>query len=423
MKSLTKSKLPKLALQGACAQISLPVAGVLRDVQSAFIGLCISAGKAVLGAMMESERSALCGPKGVPDAQRSAYRNGHTRSWVTLGGRQITVARPRARNLEAGEAGLASYAWARERDPLDAATMASIAAGVSCRRYRTTLDVLPAEEEEALVSKSSVSRRFVALSAKQLQGWLSRRIEVALPVVMIDGIHFRDRVVLLALGFDSQGRKHVLGMREGSTEKAQVVRSLLSDLIERGLAADAPRLWVIDGGKALRRAIVDLFGSSALVHRCQEHKRRNVLDHLPEALHASVGRAMRDAWETSDHVLAKRQLERLAQSLSKNHPGAASSLREGLDETLTLIELRIEGTLYRTLRTTNPIENLNGLIAHYSRNVKRWRDGEMVLRWIAHSLNEASRGFRAVRGFRDMKHLVNALARRVEARTALVKAA
>jgi putative transposase len=423
MKSLTKSKLPKLGLEGAYAQISLPLAGVLQDVQSAFVGLCINAGKAVLGAMMESERSALCGPKGVPDAQRSAYRNGHTRSWVTLGGRQITVGRPRARNVEAGEASLATYAWARERDPLDAATMASIAAGVSCRRYRTTLDVLPRDQDEALVSKSSVSRRFVALSAKQLQGWLSRRIEVALPVVMIDGIHFRDRVVLLALGFDSQGRKHVLGMREGGTEKAQVVRSLLCDLIERGLAADAPRLWVIDGGKALRRAIVDLFGASALVHRCQEHKRRNVLDHLPEDLHASAARAMRDAWETNDHVLAKRQLERLAQSLSKNHPGAASSLREGLDDTLTLIGLGIEGTLYRTLRTTNPIENLNGLIAHYSRNVKRWRDGEMVLRWIAHSLNEASRGFRAVRGFRDMKHLLNALARRVEARSALVKAA
>jgi len=423
MKSLTKSKLPKLALQGAYAQISLPVAGVLQDVQSAFVGLCISAGKAVLGAMMESERSGLCGPKGVPDARRSAYRHGHTRSWVTLGGRQITVARPRARNLEAGEARLATYAWASERDPLEAATMAAIAAGVSCRRYGSTLDVLPLEEDQALVSKSSVSRRFVALSAKQLQGWLSRRIEVALPVVMIDGIHFRNRVVLVALGFDSQGRKHVLGMREGSTEKTQVVRSLLSDLIDRGLAADAPRLWVIDGGKALRRAIVDLFGASALVHRCQEHKRRNVLDHLPEDLHASVGRAMRDAWDTSDQVLAKRQLERLAHRLSKNHPGAASSLREGLEETLTLIELGIEGALYRTLRTTNPIENLNGLIAHYSRNVKRWRDGEMVLRWIAHSLNEASRGFRAVRGFRDMRHLVTALARRVEARTALMKAA
>jgi transposase-like protein len=423
MKSLTKSVRSKFAVQETAVQFSLPVAGVLRDVRSAFFGLCIDAGKAVLGAMMESERAALCGPKGVPDPARTATRGGHTRSRVTLGGRQIGLARPRARILQTGEASLATYEWARSRDPLDAATMASIAAGVSCRRYRSTLDRLPAEEDEALVSKSSVSRRFVALSAKQLDAWLSRRIEVALPVVMIDGIHFRDRVVLVALGFDAQGKKHVLGIREGSTEKAQVVRSLLSELIDRGLTADAARLWVIDGGKALRRAIVDLFGGSALIQRCQEHKRRNVLDHLPEELHASVGRAMRDAWQTKDHALAKRQLERLAHSLSRSHPGAASSVREGLEETLTLVELGIEEALYRTLRTTNPIENLNGRIAHHTRNVKRWRDGEMVLRWIAHSLNEATRGFRAVRGFREMKHLVSALDRKIAARTALVKAA
>lgn len=220
MKSLTKHKLPKLALQGAHAQISLPVAGVLQEVKSAFLGLCLNAGKAVLGAMMESERSALCGPKGVPDERRTAYRGGHTRSWITLAGRKITVARPRAGNVDTGEARLGTYEWARDRDPMDAATLACIAAGVSCRRYRSTLDVLPANEEEALVSKSSVSRRFVTRSAKQLDSWLSRRIEVALPVVMIDGIHFRDRVVLVALGFDPQGKKHVLGIREGSTEKA-----------------------------------------------------------------------------------------------------------------------------------------------------------------------------------------------------------
>jgi transposase-like protein len=143
------------------------------------------------------------------------------------------------------------------------------------------------------------------------------------------------------------------------------------------------------------------------------HKRRNVLDHLPEALHASVGRALRDAWESTDALLAQRQLERLANSLSKKHPGAAASLREGLQETLTLIHLGVEAALYRTLRTTNPIENLNGLIAHYTRNVKRWRDGEMVLRWVGTALHEASRGFRAVRGYRDMKQLTSALAQRV----------
>lgn len=413
MKSLTKSIKPKLLARDVHAQFSLPVAGVLRDVQSAFFGLCVNAGKAVLGAMMEAERTALCGPKGVPDRERAAYRGGHTRSWVTLGGRRIAISRPRARVLEAGEVVLPTFTWAAERDALDAATIAAIAAGVSSRRYRTTLDELPDEGLQSSVSRSAVSRRFVALSSAQLDRWLSRRIDFVLPVVMIDGIHFRDRVVLGALGFDAQGNKHVLGIREGSTEKTAVVRALLSDLIERGLDADAPRLWVIDGAKALRRAILEVFGASALVQRCQEHKRRNVLDHLPEQLHPSVSHALRDAWQTQEPVLAKRQLDRLAQSLAKNHPGAAASLREGLDETLTLIALGVDGALYRTLRTTNPIENLNGSIARYTRNVKRWKDGRMVLRWIGASLIDATRGFRAVRGHRDMKHLIAALTQHV----------
>ncbi len=422
-KFLTKSVTSKLLARDAQVQVAVPVAGVLQDVRSAFFGLCVNAGKAVLGAMMEAERTALCGPKGVPDRERAAYRGGHARSRITLGGRQVWVARPRARVLEAGEAALPTFAWAAERDPLDAATMAAMAAGVSTRRYPTTLDRLPAEELECSVSKSAVSRRFVALSSAQLVSWLSRRIELAFPVVMIDGIHFRDRVVLLALGIDSQGKKHVLGMREGSTEKTAVVRALISELIERGLAADAPRLWVIDGAKALRRAIVETFGTSALVQRCQEHKRRNVLEHLPEDLQPSISHALREAWKSRDAVLARRQLERVARSLAKNHPGAAASVREGLEETLTLIALGLDDALYRTLRTTNPIENLNGSIARYTRNVKRWQDGEMVLRWIGAALIDAAHGFRAVRGHRDMKRLVAALTQRVASASTNLKVA
>lgn len=416
MKSLTKSSKQKLiAARDAQIDVGVPVAGVLNDVRSAFFGLCVNAGKAVLMAMMEQERSALCGPKGVPNPTRSAYRGGHTRSQVTLAGQRISIARPRARGIETGELDLSSFRWAEQRDPLDAATVAAIAAGVSMRRYRTTLEPLPADDEASAVSKSAVSRRFVALSSERLEQWLATRLDdLKLPAVMIDGIHFKDRVVLVALGFDTEGRKHVLGIREGSTENTRVVRSLISDLIERGLDADALRLWIIDGGKALRRALTEVFGNRALVHRCQEHKRRNVLDHLPEQLHASVGRAMKDAWGSNDSALAKRQLERLANSLAKAHPGAAASLREGLQETLTLITLGIDGALYRTFRTTNAIENLNGLIAHYTRNVKHWRDGEMVLRWISTAVFEASRGFRAVRGFRDMKRLEAALARHLQ---------
>ena len=295
-------------------------------------------------------------------------------------------------------------------DPLDAATMAAIAAGVSMRRYASTLEPLPESQEALSTSKSATSRRYVVLSAQQLGQWLSRSLgELDLPVVMIDGIHLRGRVVLVALGIDARGNKHVLGLREGSTEATRVVRSLLSDLVERGLDADRARLWVIDGGKALRKAIVECFGALAVVQRCQEHKRRNVLDHLPEDMRASVGRALRDAWDSANAESARKQLQRLVASLHAKHPGAAASLRKGLDETLTVQALGITGALYRTLRTTNPIENLNGSIAHYTRNVKRWRDGQMTLRWIASALSEAKESFRKLRGYGDMKDLIVAM--------------
>ena len=414
MKSRTKSALR--VVPAAQVQLTMPIQGVLKDVKHAFYGLCINAGKHVLAAMMEADRIALCGPKGVPASNRRALRGGSTPSAVVLGGQRIGIRRPRARAVDAGELDLPSFTWAADTDPLDAATMAAIAAGVSMRRYGSTLEEQPPPEAALSVSKSATSRRFVALSQEQLLQWLSRSLsELDLAVVMIDGIHFRDRVILVALGIDAQGNKHVLGLREGSTESTRVVRSLLSDLVERGLDADRARLWVIDGGKALRRAIVECFGTTALVQRCQEHKRRNVLEHLPEELHASVGRAMRDAWDSADAELAKKRLQRLAASLQAKHPGAAASLREGLEETLTVQGLSITGALYRTLRTTNPIENLNGSIAHYTRNVKRWRDGQMLLRWVASALSDAKDHFRKLRGHRDMKHLIGAMNKRVAA--------
>ncbi|MBA2721920.1 MAG: transposase [Methylibium sp.] len=392
MKSRTKPALR--VVPAAQVQLSLAMDGVLRDVQHAFYGLCVNAGKQVLAAMMEADRVALCGAKGVPDARRRATRGGHTAGAVVLGGQRIGIKRPRARSIDRGELRLPTYEWAAQRDPLDAATLAAVAAGVSTRRYAGTLDELPPPEEALSVSKSSVSRRFVALSQEQLHQWLSRSLkDIDLPAVMIDGIHFRDRVILVALGIDAKGNKHVLGLREGSTESTRVVRSLLSDLIERGLDADRARLWVIDGGKALRRAIV--------------------IEHLPEELHASVGRALRDAWGGANAELASKQLKRLATSLQARHPGAAASLREGLEETRTVQGLGITDALYRTLRTTNPIENLNGSIGHYTRNVKRWKDGQMTLRWVASALSDASGRFRKLRGHRDMRALMAALADRI----------
>ena len=412
-KFLTKSfQIPQCSFANVVPVSVPPLAAVLSDVKSAFFGLCVQTGKEVLAAMMETERVQVCGPKGRPDPDRQASRGGHTRSWVTLGGRRVPVRRPRARAVAGEEISLASFGWAAGADPLNQATLAAIAAGVSTRRYRTTLDSLPVSDAQCSVSRSAVSRRFVALSAARLGEWLARDLsELDLAVILVDGIHFRDRVVLIALGIDTKGEKHILGLREGSTENATVVRALLADLVDRKLDPERPRLWAIDGAKALRRAIRDLFGEAALVQRCQVHKLRNVLEHLPEQLRMSVRRAMRDAWGSRDAGLALKQLERLARSLAREHPGAAGSLREGMEETLTVQRLGIEGALARTLRTTNPIENLNGAVAHHTRNVRRWRDGQMLLRWIGAALHEATRGFRRVRGHRDLPKLCAALQR------------
>jgi transposase-like protein len=394
-------------------QISLPMQSVLHDVKHAFYGLCIHAGREVLAQMLEADRVALCGAKGVPDPLRRAVRGGNTSSRVVLGGQRISIKRPRARAIDSGELELPTYTWAAGADPLNAATMGAIAAGVSTRRYAGTLDELPPPETAQCTSKSAVSRRFVALSQSQLDQWLRRPLDALdLPVVMIDGIHFHDRVILVALGIDALGNKHVLGLREGSTEATRVVRALLAELIDRGLDAQRMRLWVIDGGKALRKAIVECFGATALIQRCQEHKRRNVIEHLPKEMHASINRSMRDAWEGKNAALAKKQLLRLAASLQAQHPGAAGSLKEGLEETLTVQALGITGALYRTLRTTNPIENLNGSIARYTRNVKRWKDGQMTLRWVASAFSDAAGRFRKLRGCADMKLLLSVLDQR-----------
>jgi putative transposase len=325
----------------AMEQRLLPIAGVLLEVRQAFQGLCVQAGLQVITALMEEDRTALCGPKGVPDAQRLAVRGGKTPTSIVLGGQRMAVHRPRVRRLKGGEIELPTFAWASDTDALDSAALAAVAAGVSTRRYATLQPELPeaVSPKHLATSKSAVSRRFVQMSSEQLRNWLAAPMAgLDLPVVMIDGIYLADSVILVALGIDAAGEKHVLGIREGSTESTRVVKALLSDLIERGLVADRARLWVIDGGKALRRGITELFGPMALVQRCQEHKRRNVLEHLPEALQAGVGKAMRDAWNGANEKLATKQLQRLATSLEADHPGAAASLREGLAETLTWLQ-------------------------------------------------------------------------------------
>jgi putative transposase len=397
----------------ATVQVPLPLLDVLSEARTAFFGLCLDAGQQVLRTMMEQDREQLCGPKHVPNPARRAVRGGSTRGEVTLGGRRILVPRLRARSVEGHELTLPSFTYAAGRDPLDARTLEAITIGVTTRKYHRALDPLPTGTRERAVSKSSVSRRFVALTSAQLTTWLSRPLaDLDVRIVFLDGLHFRDHVVLLALGVDAQGHKHVLALREGTTENATVCKSLLADLRDRGLDLDRAVLFVIDGGTGLRKAIRETCGPTAIVARCQVHKRRNVLEHLPEAMRPRVRRVLDEAYGLEDAALAKRRLEQLAAGLERTHPGAAASLREGLDEVLTLQRLGVTGALYRTLRSTNAIENLNGGVGRFARNVHRWRDGRMLVRWIAAALREVRRGFRRLRGYRDLPALIAALDRR-----------
>ena len=258
---------------------------------------------------------------------------------------------------------------------------------------------VPNEFQQRSTSRSAVSRRFVALRQRPLTTGLSRPLgDLDLQVVMIDGIDYHDHTILVALGIDARGTKHVLGVREGTTENSAVAGALLSDVVDRGLAVDQPLLFVIAGGTALRKAIRRVFGAVGVVQRCQVPKLRNVLEHLPEDLRPSVRHAMRQAYDAATPAAsAQRPLERLARS----------------EETLTLQPLGITGALWKTLRSTNPIENLTGGVAKFTRNVRRWRNGSMILRWVGSALLDAEQQFRRVRGYREMPALIEALRQRV----------
>jgi putative transposase len=413
-KNRTTSRKDHLVLAGEeqtlSLELPLPLLSALVNTRQSVMDLCVTTGMAVIQEMMEGDRVALCGPASRQDPDRMAYRGGSAPGEITLGGQRVPLRRPRARSVDGEELALATYDWAQDRDPLDETTWNRIANGVSTRGYAVVQEPLPDGKPGRSTSRSSVSRRFVALSQRKIQECLSRRLDdLDLWVVMIDGIGFADHMALVALGIGQDGRKHVLGVREGSTENSTIARALLRDLLERGLPDDHPLLFVIDGGQGIRKAITESFGELGVVQRCQQHKLRNVAGHLPQELKDRITGAMKEAYQLKDAKLAKRRLEQLARSLEKKHPSAAVSLREGLDETLTVRRLGLYGALFATLRGTNPIENLNGGIRKFTRNVRRWRDASMVLRWLSSAVLEAESHFRRIRGYKQMPKLVAAL--------------
>ena len=393
------------------AQALLPIAALAFTLRRGLREFVVESGMKVLGELLEQERTQLCGPRYKHEPERTAHRAGHTSGELAMGGRRVQVRRPRVRTDER-ELELPTWKQFSSEDPLNARALEEMVIGVSTRKYRRALEELPPEVKERGTSKSAVSRRFIAATTKELATWLGRDLgQIDLAAIMIDGLAFGDeRVVLIALGIDRIGKKHVLGIHEGATENAAACGALLDDVIARGVQTKRSKLFVVDGAKALVKAIRDRFGERALIQRCQVHKKRNVRDHLPEYLRSSVGATMSQAYQTRDAVRATKLLENLARSLEAEHPSAAASVREGLAETLTIVRLQLPLQLCRVLSTTNPIENLNGTAREICRRVKNWRSGDMILRWTCAAVREAENKFRRVQGAKGgMPLLLNAL--------------
>jgi putative transposase len=383
------------------------------------LALSVGVGLGVLHELMEAEVDAVVGPKGRHDPERGAVRHGHEGGEVTLGGRRVPVRRPRARTADgSAEVELETYRHFAARDQLSDVIFARMLAGVSTRRYARTGEPVGADVDELArsTSRSAVSREFVSRTRGHLIELMSRPLEdLRLAVLMLDGIELKGRCCVVALGIDSDGVKHPLGLWDGSTENATVATTLLANLVERGLDTEQGVLVVIDGAKALRKAVRDVLGVDTPVQRCVRHKERNVLGHLAERDRPLVRRRLRQAWALDNHADALERLRRLAGELERSHPGAAASLHEGLEETLTVSRLGVRGRLKRTLQSTNPCESMIETVRRISRNVKRWQSGDMCLRWTAAGMLEAERQFRRVIGHGDVAKLAVAVERDITA--------
>ena len=407
---MKKSRIARpIAAVASPAVRSLPLVALLVDTQAELFELMVRSGLRVLDAMLEEDRTALCGPRYVHQPARAASRAGTVPSEVVLGGRKVAVARPRVR-ADGREVPLPTFQALAHTDPLNRRVVEQMLVGVAPRQYARSLESLPAGVVSRGTSKSSVSRRFVAKTTAQLRTWHSAPLDdLDLVALLLDGVHIGEHCLVVALGIAADGQKHALGLWEGATENAAVCQSFLANLQSRGLRTDRSLLVILDGALALHKAVRAVFGEAALIQRCQGHKLRNILDHLPERQRSWVQAIVRRAYQASDVKTATRLLTDLAKRLEDEYPSAAGSVREGLDETLTVLTLHLSTRLQRSLATTNAAESLLSRTRHVKRNVKRWRGGQMMLRWVAAGVLEAVRGFRRLKGCGDMPRLVSAL--------------
>jgi putative transposase len=377
------------------------------------LALSVEVGLGVLRELLEAEVDDVVGLKGKWNRERTAVRHGHEDGEVTLGGRRVGVDRPRVRTADGeSEVPLRTYEHFADRDQLQDVVLERMLAGVSTRKYRRAQEPVGEQvnADARSTSKSAVSRAFVQRTRDLLWELMNRPLaDLRLAVIMLDGIELHGRTNIVALGLTTEGDKLALGLWDGSTENATVTAALLADLVDRGLDVEQGLLCVIDGSKGLRKAIRQVFGNDVPVQRCVQHKQRNVLDHLPERDRDAVKARLHRAWKDTNHDQALEQLNNLALEFDRAYPGAAASLREGMEETLTVTRLGITGKLKQTLQSTNPIESMISTVRVINRNVKHWTSGEMCLRWTAAGMLEAETRFRKVQGYRGLANLAVAI--------------
>ena len=386
----------------------------LASMSASFEVFCLASGIEALSEMMAHDAQAACGPMHVRGPSRQAHRWGKTKGKIGFHGGAVEVERPRLRGFDGKERALPSWETAVAEDWLGKWAMNQMLINVLTRKFRRSVRLpegdVPSPAGSGL-SKSAVSRRFVALSAARMKEWMASDLSgVDFLVIQIDGIHMdEDLVLVAAIGIDAKGDKHPLGLIEGATENAATVQALIDNIVERGLDPAVPRLFIIDGAKALSKAIHRTFGRTAAVQRCQVHKARNIIERLPKAMHASVRRVLRQAWELDDADKAEKLLRNLAQRLERDWSGVTGSILEGIDEILTVARLGLPKELRRSLACTNIIENVMGTARRVCRNVKRWRSASMAMRWTAAAMQEAAKGFRRLKAHKQLPALRAAL--------------
>ena len=387
-------------------QLSLPLPHLLAAAHGAVESLAGEVGLLVIKALIEDEVEQLAGARYVHDQDRLASRWGKEEGYVVFGGRKVPIERPRVRQQGGKEIPLQRY-QIFQQERMENSIAGRILRGVSTRNYAGVLDDFC---DGYGIEKSSVSRQWKAATVKELGNLLERPLhDLDLAVIMVDGISFHDSLLVVAIGVAFDGTKQILGIWDGATENSAVVTALLENLVERGLKTTRRLLFVIDGSKALKKGIVTVFGKSAIIQRCQIHKMRNVISHLPETHHTTIQRELHAAWGMTSFKEAYKALQKTLTRVERLSPGAAASLREGLEETLTLHKLEVPEKLRKGLRTTNTIESIFARNRELCKNVKRWRNAEMALRWASTMLLHAEKKFRRVNGHRHMPELVRAL--------------